>query len=286
MIQNEKIFFSGFGQLFEPIKGLSATPRAKQNELIPARVVDIILDRNHPKYQSDANLGMVRYRDITTDELNTYNDKAIERWAIPMTRYIKQYPLIGETIMISSGPSPWSFLMPNFDFKYYTSPVSFFGTNHYNPLPIQVPAEGNQSASLEFPKPGAYFSPKEHAGLLPYEGDVIFEGRFGNSIRMSSTQLGSDNKTWSSQGSDNDSIVIINASTPRSQSFVESPNRDSSVWICKNQKIPLVIAPILDKKLLLTSWGGGLQAGSEIPSDFITDTERVKIVAEGGDSST
>ena len=50
--------------------------------------------------------------------------------------------------------------------------------------------------------------------LLPYEGDYIIEGRFGNSIRLGSTNIGEDipdenNNNWSSTGNTGDPITII-----------------------------------------------------------------------------
>jgi hypothetical protein len=83
--------------------------------------------------------------------------------------------------------------------------------------------------------------------LLPYEGDVIYEGRWGNSIRLGSTVKNSYTKNdWSEVGENGDPIVIIrNGQTNYNNldpwiPITEDINRDSSdIWLTSTQKIPI-----------------------------------------------
>ena len=53
--------------------------------------------------------------------------------------------------------------------------------------------------------------------MLPFEGDMILEGRFGNSIRFgSSTPKGKNN--WSENDSEGDPITILRVANPNKNS--------------------------------------------------------------------
>lgn len=81
--------------------------------------------------------------------------------------------------------------------------------------------------------------------LLPFEGDVILEGRWGQSIRFGSTvKQYSDYNTWSNTGTNGDPITIIrNGQGPSftKESWVptvEDLNNDpSSIFLTYNQEI-------------------------------------------------
>lgn len=284
-MSSDKLFFTGFSKFLEPV-----IPSNIKREAIPtvqyARVIDIIIDRNHPKYTSDAVLGMIQYRILNNEEYTTYNDRAPERWAIPLNRNIRCLPVRGEIVPLYLGPSPWCYILPTILFSFYDSPVSIFSSTNYNPVPVHTPASGNKSASLAIPSPGQDFSNQENFGLLPFNGDLMIESRFGSSFRMSSTQILSENPNWSSRGTNGNPITILVTSIPSSQSRVEHPNIGAGLWQGTNHKIPLVISAMLNNTPLLKSWVADLSAGSTDPTYFSGQVEREKIVEDGGDSST
>ena len=81
--------------------------------------------------------------------------------------------------------------------------------------------------------------------LLPFSGDNIFEGRFGNSIRLGSTARNGFND-WSSVGENGDPILIIRNGQPLNSTNeawtpqIEDINNDlSSIWITSTQQIPI-----------------------------------------------
>jgi len=87
--------------------------------------------------------------------------------------------------------------------------------------------------------------------LLPYIGDVIYEGRWGQSVRFSSTTktTGSINNPWSTTGNNGDPITILrNGQNPNVSNFGAEPitediNKDlSSIYLTSYQKIPFSIA--------------------------------------------
>jgi hypothetical protein len=91
--------------------------------------------------------------------------------------------------------------------------------------------------------------------LLPFNGDVIYEGRWGNSLRFGSTistppnsQL-LINNNWSVTGSNGDPITILRNGQPMNISdegwlpITENINQDlSSIYLTSHQKIPFTPA--------------------------------------------
>jgi hypothetical protein len=87
--------------------------------------------------------------------------------------------------------------------------------------------------------------------LLPYEGDIIYEGRFGNSIRLGSTVNNAKlANPWSFEGKNGSPIIIIkngqSSETDASQPWVptvENINIDeSSIYLTSTQQIPLELS--------------------------------------------
>ena len=103
---------------------------------------------------------------------------------------------------------------------------------------------------------GRYFNEQlDIKPLLPYEGDTIFEGRYGNTIRLGSTSkennssnkqvIPTENKNrWSNEGTTGDPIIIIrNGQTEETndkgwQHILEDIDfDDSSIYLTSNQQI-------------------------------------------------
>ena len=89
--------------------------------------------------------------------------------------------------------------------------------------------------------------------LLPYEGDTIYEGRWGNSIRLGSTVKNTViPNMWSTTGENGDPILILrNGQTIyNTNSWVpetENINNDlSSIYLTSTQQLPLNISSLND----------------------------------------
>ena len=88
--------------------------------------------------------------------------------------------------------------------------------------------------------------------LLPFAGDVIYQGRWGNSIRFGSTAKPTNSTSlndWSSTGTNGDPITILRNGQSSSSSnegwvpITEDINHDSSsIWMPSTQKIPIQVS--------------------------------------------
>lgn len=187
--------------------------------------------------------------------------------AKPFFSNIKSYPLTNEVVFIISGPSSKYYENSGGVTYYYFTSFNLWGNVNTNPTPnpyvnVSPPSTNktldqieagspNQSSvqpSNEF-KPGIYFTEKANIfPLYPFEGDVIIEGRFGNSIRFGSTDIinSSSLNPWSSVGDNGDPITIIrngqnpNINVPAQTLTLENINKDQAgIWMGSTQRIPL-----------------------------------------------
>jgi hypothetical protein len=244
----------------------------ESKSIIIARVTRIILDRidiNDPKNKDFAELGewggigCINFSILYSDKDST-NDKYSNLIAKPLFSNIKQYPLIGEIVQIFTGPSDGLNERKSKQDYYYTTPFNTWNSVHHNAFPdIKEYAEfvldnkvkydqvsigntqGANSQPEDFPL-GKTFKEKDNIkDLLPFEGDVIIEGRWGQSIRFSSTIPGEERTNiWSSNGNPGDPIIIIRNNQGVQQvkegyvPTVENINNDgSSVYLTYNQSI-------------------------------------------------
>jgi hypothetical protein len=97
---------------------------------------------------------------------------------------------------------------------------------------------------------GSTFEPRSDIHpLRPFEGDIIYEGRWGNSVRFGSTVKDTPNN-WSTTGSNGDPITIIrNGQGERSPkgyiNIVEDINiDDSSIYLTSTQQVPIEVSSI------------------------------------------
>ena len=228
------------------------------------RVVDIILDDTHTEYSTygEAGIGLIKYQLIDTVPANVSNLSTV---AIPLFSNIKTYPLINEIVYMISLPTILTQEQFGANTLYYFPPVNVFNNNYLNALPSTLnpnttssPSEQktyqevdlgsnlivtNTTQSINLGKTFPIID-NIHP-LTAFEGDVIYESRFGNSIRYGSTVSGSLNN-WSSTGSNGDPITIIRNGQEQVQPpfnwdrITEDINRDdSSIYLASTQNIPL-----------------------------------------------
>jgi hypothetical protein len=226
-------------------------------QITPVRVSDIVLDEKHKKFKEVGEwngIGTIFWVAVEQNE----NTLESNNQAKPVFSNIKQYPLINEIVYIISLPIPTT-QENNLDAKdYYISSVNIWNSQHHNALPT---GSVNPTTSTTPPPPrpsnnkinlGKTFKEKEKIfSLQPYEGDIIYEGRWGNSIRLGSTVKKSDQSpnTWSSTGNDGDPIIYIrNGQDPKNNKdswipIAEDINKElSSIILTSTQTIPLKAA--------------------------------------------
>ena len=270
----------GFGEIIENL-GINTTPDPKSNDQIKiGRVIDIILDETHPLfnpvYGEWDSIGTVFYQDLNiplpTDSHireTPSGSVSILPFARPFYSNIKQYPLINEIVLMVNSINIDSREIVSSDASgplyYYIANLNIWGNNqHLNALPQELysdtlpPSQQKtyEQASLGSTSKvssndsnniflGNTFIPRSDVHpLKSFEGDVIYEGRWGNSIRLGST-VKDTNNDWSVTGSNGDPITIIrNGQGEQSPegyiNIVERINNDdSSIYLTSTQQIPL-----------------------------------------------
>ena len=242
------------------------------SKLIPVRVLDIILDDTHPKFKQYGEwngIGTIEFEEVSNNQLIPSNNSI----AIPLNSNIKNYPLINEIVLLFLLPSKNLNKINNSQTYYYLNSINLWNHPHHNAFPdvvryevlkdsqvkdyedieggsIRRVKDGSTEINLNSPKVGGTFKEKTNIRpLLPFAGDVIYEGRFGNSIRFGNTSKSKSilyKNNWSGTGENGDPITIIrNGQSPLIEDegwvpTLEDVNRDlTSIWMTSYQTIPL-----------------------------------------------
>ena len=240
---------------------------------------------------------------ITFEALN--KSKAISEFpdgsiALPINTSIRTLPLVNEIVFVIQGPSRNRVLGgdPQSNIFYYTNSIPIWNSTDVNALPSSVTSgdantNSNTLQDVQSGIPNNPNNPKEGAqlgevfkdrgdvkNLYPQEGDVIFEGRFGNSLRFGATGKFNEDfsqfdvnpqNPWSQNGNQGDPITILrNGQTKDALKFdVWQPifedinNDDSSIYLTSQQNIPLQIA-----YSTLTSYGIDVTPPEDTTAEF------------------
>lgn len=237
---------------FLATSGNTEYPRIIQEPLLEGLVVDVILDHTHPEYSHDGyNVGTIKVRIFSID--NAADDENLS-WADPIDSTIQEIPLIGELVIIQK-------VLGNF---YYGRKVPLARKLQENAMLNTNATLGgrikntlaNAVKSLEelilrkgtF---GEYFKPDNKIRALKhFEGDVIFQGRMGQSIRFGSSAIDPSSKELAPN------ILIRTGQSPDAEKkyvtketiyglTLEDINKDaSSIWMTSNQNVPLLPATV------------------------------------------
>ena len=253
-------FVYGLAGLSDIVSPPSTLGGGGGSSFTPVRVVDIVLSGDHPRFGEVGEwngIGTIFYNSVTdpTTQNNTDNQ------AKPAFSNIKQFPLINEIVYLFSLPLPNS--QEEFDSQgnYYFTPINIWNSQHHNAVPNGLVLNAENAPDYSSTQAGLVRRVQDEGTdiflgntfdeepdihpLLPFEGDLIYEGRWGNSIRFGSTVSGSSND-WSVTGSNGDPITIIrNGQNPNIPTdgwvpTVENINGDlSSIYLTSTQKLPL-----------------------------------------------
>ena len=226
------------------------------------RVIKVILNnKDHPdlfkRYGEWASLGMVFFKEIS-DLKEGLEEQNI---AYPLFPNIKNFPLENEIIYITNLPSDNIYSNTGLTKYYYFTPLNIWNNIHHNSIPSNLFDENKNLKStptdifegdisnneLSFPKIkfGKYFTEKNNVKTLqPFEGDIIYEGRWGQSIRFGSNQ--SNLNPWSNEENQINPITIIKNGNKSNLNediwapYVENINEDpGSIYMTSTQTIPI-----------------------------------------------
>ena len=234
------------------------------------RVIDIVLDANHKLFKIAGEwqgIGTIAYDSVI-------NPSGQDSFSLPLARPIlsnnKAYPLIGEIVHIIAAPDTGIGKVTNSTNSYYINTIGLWNTTNHNAYPINsnIPPPSQQktytqtelgslrTVTSQYTKLnlGNTFIERGYIhSLVPYEGDMIYEGRWGNSIRFGSTIKTKDPEViglnnWSQgQSTSGDPITIIRNGQPLKENktagylpVVENINDDlTSIYLTSTQTIPL-----------------------------------------------
>jgi hypothetical protein len=211
-----------------------------------------------PDYGSASDIGKIRY-ELLYSPLGTSKSDQVSEPAYPMFSFLKQYPVVNEIVFIITGPSErLNDRVSNQQF-FYLPPYDTWNTANHGAFPnmseyaqflnqfVNQPGYSGNATSGSLPL-GYTFQEKETVkNLRPFEGDIIMQARFGQSIRFGSTvPVMKEYNTWSQSGTNGSPITIISnsqgkRSTPtKFDPIVEDINRDgSAIWMTSDQQISL-----------------------------------------------
>lgn len=232
------------------------------NGLIGVRVKNIILDDSTS--EGWAALGAIEYQDIITNKVNISK-------AYPLHSNSRCFPLINEIVYIISLPGSNMNIKNTRQKTYYISNVGIWNHPHHNAFPSDPNnlTEDQKDDYINLTQNtkttddditirqtlgstginlGKTFQERSNIHpLLPFEGDFIQEGRWGNSLRFGSTVQETPNN-WSMYGTNGDPITILrngqgNQSEEGWTPIIEDINNDnSSIYLTSTQDIPLNIS--------------------------------------------
>jgi hypothetical protein len=231
------------GQL--TVSGTSDVARGHITNIYQGLVVDVILDHLHKDYSpvDGYNVGAIKVRIFEVSQI--LDDSKLD-WAFPIDNSISEYPLIGESVELHKLSTKF----------LYTRKVPFAHRIQENAalnLNSELRDRGRIGAPMQVEQTlddhifGNYFRPDSRVRQLKhFEGDTIFQGRMGTSIRFGSRKM---NPSRSNTGLAPNIIMrtgqakdkhLTEASFKTAFGLImEDVNDDaSSLWMVSDQNVP------------------------------------------------
>ena len=245
---------------------------------IPVRVVEVNItpdDNETSLFKVQENywgVGSIRFESL--NEAQNLRGDLRNNIALPLNINIRTLPLVNEIVFIILGPSKENMVSgdPTAQTYYYTNSLPTWNNTNANVFPSQL-GEGDTSTDTntiqaieagipnnpDNPKSGpttgkVYEETSDIKNLYPQEGDVMVEGRFGNSIRFTSTNRQSEDfkdiqSPWSREGNNGSPLTIIRNGQQSTSGFdqflplYEDIDRDdSSIYMTTTQNIGITLA--------------------------------------------
>lgn len=218
--------------------GDNQTNRTKLAKKKFGRVVDIILDENHPQYETrggskSINGVFFRYQNQISSEDTSDNLK----FAYQGSSQIKTVPVIGEIVEIVSNPTSKKTRLTQVTTLYYTKVINIWNNPNSNTY-----LDVYSNKTLDISRNGEF---TEEATINPIRsaiGDIQIEGRQGQSIRFTGAK-GTANNFIDDTNKGKPVILISNGQVDTQEGFTtisEDINEDlSSLYFLSEHKIPL-----------------------------------------------
>ncbi len=238
--------------------------------IFSARVRYVMLEgETHPEvfkqYGEYQSIGGLFFNQL--DSPNPNPEFSTDAFALPLFPNITHIPVENEIVYIMQLPSNNIQANVNSTIYYYFQPINIWGSAHHNAIPDPLGNLYNRSDSAQandYQKTeggtirrvtdggteidlGDNFNENISVrNLQPYEGDIIYEGRWGQSLRFGSTASGSViPNPWSKSGENGNPIMILKNGQHEEDTKpwipqVEDINTDaSSIYLTSTQLIPI-----------------------------------------------
>ena len=238
------------------------------SKVVTGRVTDIVLDENHPKFNEVGGLNGIGTIFYELDNLVSTKDDQIAK---PLHPQNKTFPLINEMILLFALPDNEIGESSNSKSYYYINNINIWNHPHHNayPSPIESTLPPSQKKDYQQVEGGSVrriidesteinlnspLNPSQNTfiertnihPLMPFMGDIMYEGRFGQSLRLGTTSKSKSiyKNSWSTVGTSGDPITILRNGQPNNSSdrgwipITENINSDlSSIYLTSYQKL-------------------------------------------------
>ena len=236
--------------------------------VVPARVLATVLDdTTYPEIFNAngewASIGGIVFEFVETPLPGDNLEGRL--FALPLLANLKNYPVKNEIVSLIISPDTSINTNTNAYKYYYLPATNIWSSNHHNAIPQEVylgqglqPSQKKDylqvgagsvrrvtDGSTEIKFDNGFQERVDIRPIPPFAGDMIVEGRWGNSIRLGSTNRSTLENTWSSVGTEGDPIVILrNGQFPSNLEpwipLSEDISADQgSIYLTSTQKIPV-----------------------------------------------
>jgi hypothetical protein len=260
----QRIIFTA-AQLNDYLKQIQTEFRFYELEM--AEVVEVHLDEtksSFPKKSNDAP-NYAYYGGILARYTTSEKGKPVDflKDCKPLNPNLMTYPIVGELVYVAQLTKLKT------GNRFYFSPFNFSGSPSQNLKPgISILGHDKKSMfenhlsdewdhkqvvnSVEDEhKTGYYHEPKSYPRLMAEEGDVIIEGRFGNSIRLGSdremNERGFDgSKITLHTGLKRETLYKGSSVKPAKEEFLKDQSSTLTIGSMTKQNIPKAFTPQVD----------------------------------------
>ena len=224
---------------FNPIKESLNNTQSPDNSTRIGRVRDIVLTEDHPTYTQFGQQALRGVHYELIEEPYIGEEVTSLPFAFSDTPFYKGVPVLGELIEVINKPKALPEESSFKDVAYYNYPIATWNSTHHNYLPD--PKDGIIEAFLGENTPER----NDVRNLQPFPGDVIIEGRLGQSIRFGGYSHPMSTLTDNENNSDPYFTLRVGQEKDEQNisTYVEDINQDnSSLYLTSNHSIPLEIS--------------------------------------------
>jgi len=205
------------------------------NNMIPVRVVDVILDDTHEEWdklgRSEA-VGAIKYRLLKKDIEES--DSIVLPVAYPISSDLKKFPLKNEIVLLTSAPG-YGLDTSNLNVKtYYNTIVNLWNHPNHAAFPDDIDKELDLGKDID--------ELTEVNPMQPFPGDIILDGRQGQSLRL--TGFPSPKNEFVDSTNIGKPLTILSNGQKQADNpydpIIEDVNEDaSSIYLTSDHLVPL-----------------------------------------------